>query len=107
MLDHGYVKLRTAYNTYEKGLFQALLEQEGIPFKVRSRGAGDYLRVLAGSSMLADDYYVKEEDLERAAALLEGFILTGSKEEAVEIVGDADAYADSSEDQEQHEADEQ
>lgn len=105
MLDHGYVKLRTAYNTYEKGLFQALLEQEGIPFKVRSRGAGDYLRVLAGSSMLADDYYVKEEDLERAAALLEGFILTGSKEEAVEIIGDA--YSDSLEDQEQHEADEQ
>lgn len=105
MLDHGYVKLRTAYNTYEKGLFQALLEQEGIPFKVRSRGAGDYLRVLAGSSMLADDYYVKEEDLERAAALLEGFILTGSKEEAVEIIGDADS--DSLEDQEQHEADEQ
>ena len=107
MLDHGYVKLRTAYNAYEKGLFQALLEQEGISFKVRSRGAGDYLRVLAGGSLMADDYYVKEEDWERAKTLLEGFILTGSEEDAVTVIDEEDARGDVLKEHEQNEADEQ
>ena len=88
MLDHGYKKLKTAYNAYEKGLFRALLEDANIAFKVRSRGAGDYLRVLAGQSLYADDFFVPEDDWNKAKELLEGFVLTGDDEDATVLPED-------------------
>lgn len=88
MLDHGYKKLKTAYNAYEKGLFRAILEDAGFAYKIRSRGAGDYLRVIAGQSLYADDFYVREEDWELANQMLEGFVLTGDEEEAIVLPED-------------------
>lgn len=100
MLLHGYKKLKTAYNTYEKGLFRSLLEDAGIPFKIKARGAGDYLRVIAGQSMLADDFYVQAERLPEAEALLAGFILTDSEETEVTLIEDpAEIYDDISEEE--------
>ncbi|HHT45543.1 MAG TPA: hypothetical protein GXZ89_08650 [Fastidiosipila sp.] len=100
MLLHGYEKLRTAYNTYEKGLFRSLLEDAGIPYKVKARGAGDYLRVIAGQSMLADDFYVPEERLAEAEELLSGFILTGSEETEVTLIEDPEEIYDAGDENE-------
>ena len=57
------------------GLLVGLLEENGIFHVKRDRGAGNYLRILAGNaSAFGTDIYVKQKDFEAAKALADGFI---------------------------------
>lgn len=67
-------------------LARSLLEDAGIPYLCRDRGAGGAVRVIAGYSLFGTDLFVKNEDLDRALSLLapESETETGAEKEAGE-----------------------
>ncbi len=54
----------------DAGIVQELLAAADLPFYIVRRGAGGYLRVVMGSSVYGQDIYVREEDYDEAAELL-------------------------------------
>jgi hypothetical protein len=89
----GFVFLQTGYNAYEKGLIRALLEGENIKFYSEGRGPGEYLKLLAGQSVYAEDFFVAEEDFERARLIIEGFSFSDDDQEVI-VVGSGDFVDD-------------
>lgn len=87
------VKLQTAYNTYEKVQLRALLDEAGIGYQVRSRGPGQYLQFIAGYNLYADDFFVAEDDLTRAQAVIEGFSFTDDDREVI-VLDEHESQAD-------------
>lgn len=73
-------------------LARSLLEDAGIPYLCRDRGAGSAVRVIAGYSLFGTDLFVKNEDLDRALSLLSPEDGTESGEE--EETGETDEGTD-------------
>ena len=56
----------------ELAVIRSLLQSENIPYLMRDRGAGEIIRIIAGSNAIfACDIYVADEQYEEAKALLE------------------------------------
>ncbi len=51
----------------------SVLEEEGIPFWMTDSDPGLYMEALMGSSFMGKDIYVGENDLKRAAEIVESF----------------------------------
>ena len=51
----------------------SILEQEGIPYRVMERGAGQYLSIYMGASYMGKTIYVDEKNLETAVKIVESY----------------------------------
>ena len=72
--------LVTAYSQPELLVITSMLQDAEIPYLLRERGAGNYLKVLAGFSVFGTDVYVHRDDFDTA-----GELLTALPEEEGEI----------------------
>ena len=72
-LIEGVAVLTTVYGNVELSILRSILESEGIPYRVRDRGAGGVVRLVAGDSPFGCDILVPEEKLGEATELLDAF----------------------------------
>lgn len=74
--------LITVSGPYEQGVIQGLLETSQIPFVVKDKGAGNYMKIYTGSSFFGTDILVAKSDLERAKEVIAGIDFSESAEDA-------------------------
>lgn len=67
------VLLRTTNNNYELDLIKNLLEDADIPYLIKERGIGSYMRMISGDSMYGTDIFIEEKLLEKAESILDEF----------------------------------
>ena len=65
--------LTTTYDPIELSIIRSILEGEKIPYRVRERGSGGMVKVIAGYSMYGSDIFVPAELLEKATELLDAY----------------------------------
>ena len=65
--------LRTINNNYELELIKNLLEDADIPYLIKERGIGSYMRMISGDSMYGTDIFIEEKLLEKAESILDEF----------------------------------
>ncbi|WP_409228146.1 putative signal transducing protein [Gudongella sp. SC589] len=64
------VVLRTVENEFEMNMITAILEDNKIPFIVKNKGSGSYMRILTGSSPFLTHILIDSRDLERSIELI-------------------------------------
>lgn len=67
------VILRTTNNNHELNIIKAMLEEHGIPYLVKDRGIGGYMRIISGSSPYGTDVLVDILDIKKAEIILNEF----------------------------------
>lgn len=67
------VLLRSTSDNYELNLIKGLLEQADIPYIVKERGSGGYMKIIGGMSIFGTDIYVEESTFEQAEDILSSF----------------------------------
>ncbi|MBQ2734711.1 MAG: DUF2007 domain-containing protein [Clostridia bacterium] len=72
-LPDGVAVLTTVHGNVELSVVRSILEGEEIPFRVRDRGAGGVVRIVAGDSPFACDVLVPETYLEKATEILDAY----------------------------------
>ena len=65
--------LTTTHGNMELCLVRSILEGEGIPYRVRDRGAGGVVRIVAGDSPFGCDVLVPADMLKKAQELLDAY----------------------------------
>lgn len=65
------VLLRSLVDNYEMDLVSGLLEEANIPFIVKERGIGGYMKIIGGSSVFGTDIYVDKKAYEKAEEILD------------------------------------
>ncbi len=81
MSDEKVVKIYTAEDNLQADMILDTLKNNGVPAYKIDEGAGGFMNMYAGSSMLGEDIYVAEEQAELAAEVIEGMGLDISQEE--------------------------
>lgn len=71
--DEYTAHLTTVHDNVELSIVRSILEGENIPYRVRERGSGGVVRVIAGYSMYGTDIFVPAEVLESATELLDAY----------------------------------
>ena len=71
--DENVAHLTTVHDDVEKSLLCGILEEEGIPYRLKDRGSGEVVRILSGFSQFGSDIFVPKASLERAAELLDAY----------------------------------
>ena len=92
-----YAKLITAQDNSEEAVIESILRSAGIPYVIREASTEGFVRVIMGFNVYGSDFFVPEELLDDAAALLvpEGAEETGSDpDEAPADSSDGDGDAD-------------
>lgn len=64
------VVLRTIESEFEMNMITAILEDNGIPFIVKNKGSGSYMRIITGSSPFKTDILVSKDSFERSMELI-------------------------------------
>ena len=72
-LPDGVRLLTTVHGNVELSVVRSILEGEGIPFRVRDRGAGGVVRIVTGDSPFECDILVPEEAWEQATEILDAY----------------------------------
>ena len=65
--------LTTVYDPIELSIVRSILEGEKIPYRVRERGSGGMVKVIAGYSVFGTDVLVPAEALTLATELLDAY----------------------------------
>ena len=65
--------LTTVYGNIELSIVRSILEAEQIPYRVRERGAGGVVRLVAGDSPFGCDILVPADIFEQASELLDAY----------------------------------
>lgn len=68
--DLQMVVLKTSNNNYEIDLIKSLLEENEIPYILKERGIGGYMKIISGSSFFGTDILVEKSSFERAKAII-------------------------------------
>ncbi|MBO7377163.1 MAG: hypothetical protein ILO42_04605 [Clostridia bacterium] len=99
-----YAKLITAQDNAEEAVIESILRSAGIPYVIREASTEGFVRVIMGFNVYGSDFFVPEELLDDAAALLvpEGAEEIGSDPDEVpaessEEDGDGDRDGDGGE----------
>ncbi len=71
--DEYTAHLTTAHDNVELSILRSILEGEEIPYRVRERGSGGVVKVIAGYSMYGSDIFVPAALLEKATELLDAY----------------------------------
>ncbi len=67
------VVLKTVSNDYELNLIKNLLDEHNIPYIIKDRGSGGYMRIITGASLYGTDILVEKSIFEKAKAILDEF----------------------------------
>ena len=76
--------LREAVDDVQLSFIKDVLEESGIHILTRDRENGDYMRILAGTSIFGRDVYVEKSLLPRAQEILAQYESNGMEEETAE-----------------------
>jgi hypothetical protein len=68
------VLLRTANNNFEVDIIKGILEENKIPYLLKEKGIGSYMKIITGSSMYGTDIFVDKLVYERASELINSII---------------------------------
>ena len=71
--DEFTAHLTTVHDNAELCIIRSILEGENIPYRIRERGSGGMVKVIAGYSMYGSDFFVPKELLSSAQELLDAF----------------------------------
>ena len=71
--DEHTAYLTTTHDNVELSILRSILEAEEIPYRVRERGSGGVVKVVAGYSMYGSDIFVPTALLEKATELLDAY----------------------------------
>ena len=71
--DEYTAHLTTVHDPVELGIVRSILDAEKIPYRVRERGSGGIVKVIAGYSMYGTDIFVPAEVLPAAQELLDAY----------------------------------
>lgn len=71
--DKDSALLTTVHDNVELSIVRSILDGEGIPYRVRERGSGAMVKVIAGYSMYGSDIYVPTAVLPQAQELLDAY----------------------------------
>jgi hypothetical protein len=71
--DEFTAHLTTVHDNAELCVVRSILEGEGIPYRVRERGSGGMVKVIAGYSMYGTDIFVPKDMLTAAVEVLDAF----------------------------------
>ena len=71
--DEGTSLLTTTQDPIELEIIRDILQTEGIPCRIKERGVGSSVKVIAGYTRFGTDVYVPTEALEQAMELLDAF----------------------------------
>lgn len=63
--------LTTVYQKNEAAMLGALLEDSGIPYFIKEKGNGGYLKIYMGYTIFGEEIYVNENQYEQAKELVE------------------------------------
>lgn len=64
------VLLKTANNNFELDMIKGLLEDNEIPYLLKEKGIGSYMKIIAGSSIYGTDIYVDKSVHEKALEII-------------------------------------
>lgn len=67
------VILKVINNNFELGLIKSILEENQIPYIVKDRGTGGYMRIISGDSLYETEILVEKSTFEKANSIIEGF----------------------------------
>ncbi|MBC7087665.1 MAG: DUF2007 domain-containing protein [Tissierellales bacterium] len=70
----GSIKLKLLIKTSDNTLIsiiEALFRDNDIPYILKEKGSGGYLRIISGHSIYGTEVYVSEEDFNKATDLLD------------------------------------
>lgn len=73
--DVDLVMLKSINNEYEFNLTKALLEDNQIPFIIKDKGIGGYMRIIGGTSMYKTEILVEESMFDKAKIILDDVFL--------------------------------
>lgn len=65
--------LVTTHDNVELSILRSILEGENIPYRMRERGSGGMVKVIAGYSMMGTDIFVPKDILPQALELLDAY----------------------------------
>lgn len=68
--DIELVLLKTTNNQFELDIIKGVLEDNQIPYIIQEKGAGGYMKIIAGSSMFGSDILVEKSQYEKAIDLI-------------------------------------
>ncbi len=71
--DEYTAHLTTVHDNAELSIVRSILDAEQIPYRVRERGSGGMVKVIAGYSMYGTDIFVPKEAENDAKELLEAY----------------------------------
>ncbi len=71
--DEYTAHLTTVHDNAELAIVRSILEGENIPYRVRERGSGGVVKVIAGYSMYGTDIFVAKDMEETAREVLDAF----------------------------------
>ena len=64
-------KLRNVTNEIELGMIKEILEDNNIPYILKDKGSGAYMRIITGSSPFSTEIMVEESEFDKANKILE------------------------------------
>ena len=67
------VLLKSTSDNYELNLIKSLLEEADIPFIIKERGGGGYMKIIGGISVFGTDIYVDESTFKKSEEILASF----------------------------------
>lgn len=67
------VLLASPNTEYELSVIKSLLEENNIPYIIRDKGIGGYMRIVTGGSMFGTEILVEKSQLEQSLHILEEF----------------------------------
>ncbi|HWT27094.1 MAG TPA: DUF2007 domain-containing protein [Mobilitalea sp.] len=78
------VLLTVVYDQTKASMIGALLEDSGIPYFIKDKGNGTYLKVYMGYSIYGEEIYVNENNYEAAKELLDTYFNSDNSEASPE-----------------------
>lgn len=64
-------KLRSVTNEIELGMIKEIFEDNNIPYILKDKGSGAYMRIITGSSPFSTEIMVEESEFDKANKILE------------------------------------
>lgn len=80
--DVKIIKIYNARDDIEAGMIATALEEYGIYCHIMESGSGDWLKITQGFSIFGQDIYVKEQDVDKASAIIREIVCSYETEEA-------------------------
>lgn len=68
--DIELVNLKTTNNNYEISLIEGILNDNSIPYILKEKESGSYMKIIGGFSLYGTDILVEKNDFERANELI-------------------------------------